>query len=81
MPELSEVTVFSTTWCGHCIRLKRQMKESGIAFDEVDIEEYEQYADEIAAKTGGYRTVPTVRIGGQLLVNPSIIEVKDALAA
>ena len=75
------MTVFSTTWCGHCIRLKRQMAESGIEFVEVDIEEHEKFGDQIAAQTGGYRTVPSVRIGEELLVNPSIVQVKDALAA
>ena len=78
---MTEVTVFSTTWCGHCIRLKRQMEESGITFVEVDIEEHERFGDEIAATTGGYRTVPSVRIGEKLLVNPTIHEVKGALAA
>jgi mycoredoxin len=81
MPEAADVTVFSTVWCGHCIRLKRQMHDSGITFDEIDIEEQEHFGDQIAAKTGGYRTVPTVMIDGELLVNPSISEVKEALAA
>jgi len=81
VPEGSDVTVFSTTWCGHCVRLKRQMTDSGIRFVEVDIEEQEHFGDQIAAKTGGFRTVPTVRIGERLLVNPSITQVKAALAA
>jgi mycoredoxin len=81
MPEMAEVTVFSTTWCGHCIRLKRQMDESGITYEEIDIEEQERFGDEIEATTGGYRTVPSVRIGEKLLVNPTIHEVKGALAA
>jgi mycoredoxin len=79
--EPGEVIVFSTTWCGHCIRLKRQMAESGISFVEVDIEEHEQFGEQIAALTGGFRTVPSVQVGEELLVNPSILEVKDALAA
>ena len=55
VPEVSGVTVFSTTWCGHCIRLKRQMAESGIAFDEIDIEVHEQFGDLIA---GPDRRIP-----------------------
>jgi glutaredoxin len=57
------------------------MTDSGIRFVEVDIEEQEHFGDQIAAKTGGFRTVPTVRIGERLLVNPSISQVKAALAA
>ena len=81
VPEPSEVIVFSTTWCGHCIRLKRQLSESGIAFQEIDIDVHEQFGDLISAQTGGFRTVPAVRVGEKLLVNPSLVEVKDALAA
>jgi mycoredoxin len=81
VPEATEVTVFSTTWCGHCIRLKRQMTDSGIPFVEIDIDEQEHFGDQIEAKTGGFRTVPAVRIGENLLVNPSISQVKAALAA
>jgi mycoredoxin len=81
VPELADVTVYSTTWCGHCIRLKRQMEDSGIRFAEVDIEEQAHFGDQIAAKTGGFRTVPAVRVGQRLLVNPSLAQVKAALAA
>jgi mycoredoxin len=81
VPQPADVTVFSTTWCGHCVRLKRQLTDSGIRYAEVDIEEQEHFGDQIAAKTGGFRTVPAVRIGERLLVNPSITQVKEALAA
>jgi mycoredoxin len=73
------VTIYSTTWCGHCRRLKRQLDEAGIRYDEIDIDEHEQYADLIAAATGGYRTVPTLQVGRHLLVNPTVSQVQAAL--
>lgn len=75
------VTMFSTTWCGYCRRLKRQMDDAGIAYIEVDLDDDPSYDDRIIAKTGGFRTVPTLEIRGELLVNPSIREVEAALAA
>ena len=39
------VTMYTTTWCGYCVRLKKLMQREGIAFAEVDIE-----ADERAAE-------------------------------
>jgi mycoredoxin len=76
------ITMYSTTWCGYCRRLKRQMSEAGIEFREIDIDENEHrhLGDLIERKTGGYRTVPTLRVGEELLVNPSIKEVEQALA-
>lgn len=74
------VTMFSTTWCGYCRRLKRQMEEAGIAYRDIDLDDDPRHDDRIIAKTGGFRTVPTLEIGGELLVNPSIREVEEALA-
>lgn len=82
VPMRSPVMMYSTTWCGYCRRLKRQMADAGIEFREVDIDEsrHRHLADRIEEKTGGYRTVPTIEVGDRLLVNPSIKEVEEALA-
>ncbi|MDQ3981161.1 MAG: NrdH-redoxin, partial [Actinomycetota bacterium] len=29
---MTPVTIYSTTWCGHCRRLKRQLDEAGIGY-------------------------------------------------
>ena len=75
------ITVYSTTWCGHCKRLLRQLDEAQIAYEVVDLDEHPQHAARIEAKTGGFRTVPTLEVGQELLVNPSIIQVQEALAS
>lgn len=78
------ITMYTTVWCGYCRRLERQMDEAGIAFRKIDIEAQQQRAagasDRIEAKTGGYRTVPTLEIDGELYVNPSIAQIKQAVA-
>ena len=33
------VTMYSTTWCGYCRRLKSQMDREGIAYTEINIEQ------------------------------------------
>lgn len=78
MPE--RIRMFSTMWCGHCRRLKRQLDEAGIAVEEVDVDEHREYEARIIERTGGFRTVPSVEVGDELLVNPSVREVQDALA-
>jgi mycoredoxin len=71
--------MYSTTWCGYCRRLKREMAEAGIAFREIDLDDDPSHDDRIIARTGGYRTVPTLEVKGELLVNPSLREVEAAL--
>jgi len=73
------VTMYSTTWCGYCRRLKREMTEAGIDFREIDLDDDPSHDDRIIARTGGYRTVPTLEVKGELLVNPSLREVEAAL--
>lgn len=75
------VTMYTTTHCGNCVRLKRQLNEAGIEVRTIDVDRHRQHSDRIVAATGGYRVVPTVEVGGELLVNPSLHEVRVALAA
>lgn len=80
MERSSDVTMFSTAWCGYCRRLKRQMEQAGISFTEVDLDDDPSHDAKIIATTGGYRTVPTLDVNGRLLVNPTLREVEAALA-
>ena len=75
------ITVYSTTWCGYCTRLLRQLDDASIAYRVVDLDEHPQYGPRIEARTGGFRTVPTLEVGEELLVNPTIVEVQRALAS
>ncbi len=75
------LTVYSTSWCGFCHRLKTALKAKGISYDEVDIEDDSAAAEFVSSVNGGNRTVPTVRFAdGSTLTNPSAGEVKAKLA-
>jgi mycoredoxin len=74
------VTMYTTSWCGYCVRLKKLMQHEGIAFAEVNIELEEGAADVVERANGGNRTVPTlVFADGTALTNPSIDQVKAQL--
>ncbi len=75
-------TMFSTPWCGYCYRLKSQLDREGIAYEMVDIEQDPTAAEFVMGVNGGNQTVPTLRFAdGSALTNPSIIQVKQKLAA
>ena len=74
------VTMYTTSWCGYCVRLKRLMQSEGIEFAEVNIEVDTRAADIVMSANGGNRTVPTlVFADGSALTNPSIDQVKAQL--
>jgi mycoredoxin len=76
------LTMYSTSWCGYCRRLKSQFEREGIAYEVVDIEHDAAAAEYVMGVNGGNQTVPTVRFpDGTALTNPSIVQVKQQLAA
>jgi mycoredoxin len=77
----TSLTMYTTSWCGYCNRLKTMLKASGISYDEVDIEEDNAAAEFVGSVNGGNRTVPTVKFAdGSTLTNPAADEVKAKLA-
>ena len=82
---MSQLTMYSTTWCGYCRRLKLQLDAAGVAYDEVNIEHDPDAAAFVENVNRGNRTVPTVRFpDDSALTNPSLPQVTaklDALAA
>jgi len=81
------VTMYSTTWCGYCRRLKGQMDREGIPYNEINIEQDPESAAFVEKANGGNQTVPTVLVipaqGGSevVMTNPSLAQVKQALGA
>jgi mycoredoxin len=75
------LVMYTTTWCGYCVRLKRFLDREGIGYREVNIEEDDAAAAFVMGVNGGNRTVPTLRFpNGTALTNPSPAEVLAELA-
>jgi mycoredoxin len=81
-PEAGTVTMFSTTWCGYCARLKSQLNREGISYTEVNIEDDPASAEFVMEVNNGNQTVPTLLFpDGSAATNPSVLEVKKRLSA
>ena len=75
-------TMYSTPWCGYCHRLRGQLDREGISYEVVDIEQNPDAAFIVEQANGGNQTVPTlVYTDGTAQTNPSLMEVKEKLAA
>src|SRR5689334_3483479 len=70
-PAPGSVTMFSTSWCGYCNRLKAQMGREGIAFTEVNIEDVPEAVKFVMDANDGNQTVPTLLFpDGSSATNP-----------
>jgi mycoredoxin len=75
-----DLTIFSTPWCGYCIRLKRQLTDAGVPYSEVDISLDEAAAELVMQVNGGNQTVPTVLFpDGGALSNPTLADIVDRM--
>ncbi|WP_258726246.1 mycoredoxin [Cellulomonas sp. NS3] len=80
LPDAGSITMYSTTWCGYCRRLKTQLDSAGIGYTEVNIEEHPDAAAFVEQVNGGNQTVPTVVFpDGSAATNPSLADVKARL--
>jgi mycoredoxin len=81
------VTVVSyiTSWCPDCIRSRRVLQRSGVAYVEIDIEKIPGSEDAMRALNGGSGKVPTILIDGPngrtILIEPGDRDLADALRA
>jgi glutaredoxin 3 len=57
-----EVTIYTSAWCGYCMRAKALLDGKGIAYREIDVDGNRALREEMIARSGR-RTVPQVFIG------------------
>ncbi|HKC27573.1 MAG TPA: mycoredoxin [Jatrophihabitans sp.] len=76
------LTMYTTDWCGYCVRLKDGLERAGISYAEVNIERQPDAAELVMRVNGGNQTVPTVVFpDGTAMTNPSLRDIKEKLAA
>src|ERR1700750_1781453 len=61
---MSSLTMYTTSWCGYCFRLKMVLKAEGISFKEIDIEADPSAAEFVASVNGGNEAVPARKVAG-----------------
>jgi mycoredoxin len=76
------LTMYTTTWCGYCVRLKRGLERAGVEFDEVNIEQDPTAEEFVLSVNGGMATVPTLLLpNGDVLTNPPLPTLLAAVQA
>ena len=60
---MEEITMYGTTWCGDCRRAKQFLRERGVSFAEVNIDEEPDAEDLVMSVNEGRRVVPTIKVG------------------
>jgi mycoredoxin len=59
------IRMYTTSWCPDCYRAKRFLKERGLPFDEINIEQADGAEDFVMSVNQGRRRVPTFEVDGR----------------
>ncbi len=57
------ITIYSTTWCVDCRRAKSFLKERGVPFQDINIEDDGAAEEFVLRANNGRRKVPTIKVG------------------
>jgi glutaredoxin 3 len=61
---MATVRVYSTRWCGYCIRAKALLESRGIEYEEISLDGDPRFRQKLFDLTGGW-TVPQILIDGR----------------
>ena len=62
--ETTQITIYTTSWCGPCKSAKRFLSDQGFDFTEIDIEKENISREEMESMTKGL-TVPQIIIDSE----------------
>jgi glutaredoxin 3 len=61
---MARIRVYSTRWCGYCVRAKALLEGRGIEYEEISLDDDPAFRQKLFDLTGGW-TVPQILIDGR----------------
>ena len=61
---MARVQMYTTTWCGYCVRAKALLESRGIDYDEINLDDNAHFRQKLLDLTGGW-TVPQILVDGE----------------
>ena len=61
---MARVQIYTTRWCGYCVRAKALLEQRGIPYEEISLDDDPAFRQTLHDLTGGW-TVPQILIDDQ----------------
>ena len=58
---MAKIRMYTTTWCGYCVRAKALLDSLGLEYEEIQLDDDEGFRARLHELTGGW-TVPQILI-------------------
>jgi glutaredoxin 3 len=63
---MQPIRIYTTRWCGYCVRAKALLRSRGLPFEEVTLDDEPAFREKLHELTGGW-TVPQITIGDEVI--------------
>ena len=61
---MAKIQIYSTTWCGYCVRAKTLLDSLGLEYEEIHLDDDASFRATLYDLTGGW-TVPQILVDGR----------------
>lgn len=61
---MPQITIYTTRWCGYCVRAKALLDSKGLLYEEVNLDDDPHFRQTLLDLTGGW-TVPQILLDGR----------------
>ena len=61
---MRDIRMYTTRWCGYCVRAKALLESSGLDYEEIAVDGEPDFRRQLIELTGGF-TVPQIVIDGE----------------
>jgi glutaredoxin 3 len=61
---MARIQMYTTAWCGYCVRAKALLDSKGIEYEEIRVDDDPQFRQKLLDLTGGW-TVPQILLDGR----------------
>ena len=58
---MSRIVMYTTRWCGYCVRAKALLDSKGVTYEEIHVDDDPGFRERLQELTGGW-TVPQILI-------------------
>ena len=61
---MARIELYTTAWCGYCVRAKSLLEQRGLPFEEIRVDSDPYFRTRLQELTGGW-TVPQIVVDGE----------------
>jgi len=77
---MNNIKLYSTEWCGDCVRSKKLLEKLGITYEEIDIDFNKEAYKKVSELQNRKPRIPTIVFDdGSYLVEPTDVELLEKI--